>query len=79
MSTPVKSDPLAGLIAANKAFLQTVIAECKDPHLPPDTDVDEYIDMLSAYPRSVRRSLTGANAAIVEVCRALKAAQDGAP
>ena len=68
-------DALADLIAANKAFLQTVIADCKDPHLPPDTDVDEYIDMLAAYPRSVRRSLSGANAGIVEVCRAIKAAE----
>lgn len=77
MTSRAKPDLLANLIGANRAFLQVVIAESKDANLPPDTDVDEYIDMVASYPRSVRRSMSGSNAAIVNVCRALKAAQDG--
>ncbi|KZC99720.1 MULTISPECIES: hypothetical protein [unclassified Thalassospira] len=77
MTSPAKPDLLVNLIGANRAFLQASIAESKDAHLPSDTDVDEYINMLASYPRSVRRTMTGANAALVNVCRALKAAQDG--
>lgn len=68
-------DHLGDLIAANRVFLTAAIAESKDKSLPTDTDVDEYIDMLAAYPRSVRRGLKGSVAGMVDVCRAIKAAQ----
>ncbi len=60
------------LVAACRDFLGHTIRGSNDPHLPPDTSVDEYITMLSAYPRSVRRSLKGAPASMVAICQAIR-------
>lgn len=73
-----KTDQAPDLVSVCRDFLRASIAQSNDPALPRDTDVDEYIDMVAAQPRAVRRSLRGINLAMTNLCRALKAQRDAA-
>ncbi|MFH1806859.1 MAG: hypothetical protein ABID63_18415 [Pseudomonadota bacterium] len=64
-----------GLVAACRDFLIAAIRDSKDAGLPPDTDIDEYIDMLVAMPRSVRRRLEGVAATLPPMCKAIRAVE----